>query len=200
MISESSRCSSRTARSFVAGGMALALLSAVSGGCVTAPSDGVREYLDEKSAATVTVAARPIVFARERPELAVHARDYLTIVPVDVNRAGTHVLYFYGYAWSTIDKRGLGNAAPATPQFELIADGRRIPLTPVAIAPRAIGLAEPPLKAPADSAQLLISMTSREVLAFLADATDVRVVAVQAGVGERYTIWADGRAAIAALL
>ena len=81
---------------------------------VTAPSDGEREYLDEKTAATVTVCGAALVFARERPELAVHARDYLTLVPVDVNRAGHARQYFYGYAWSTVDKRRLQASRGAT--------------------------------------------------------------------------------------
>jgi hypothetical protein len=203
MTSEHFRCERQRlsgARALAGRWLTLVATAIAAGGCATPPTDGAREYLDAKSAATVTVAARPLVFARERPELAVHARDYLTLVPVDVNRAGTHVLYFYGYSWSTIDKRRLGDVADAEQHFELIADGRRIALTPVKAKPRAIGLAEPPLKAPADTAQVLISATSREVLAFLAGATVIRVVAVQAGMSERYELWADGRAAIAALL
>jgi hypothetical protein len=48
------------------------------------------EYLDEVSAATVSAVGTPLVFARARPELAAHARDYVHLVAVDVNRAGRH--------------------------------------------------------------------------------------------------------------
>ncbi len=119
-------------------------------GCATPEStSGEREYLDEFTAATITVGSSVLVFARERPELAVHARDYLTLVPVDVNRSGTHVQYFYGYVWSTLDKRGLAEEATVVRRFDLVADGRRIALTPVAGELRDIGLGEPPLPSPA---------------------------------------------------
>lgn len=158
-------------------------------GCATEPSSGDREYLDQATAATVTVGGRTLVFARERPELAVNARDYLSLVPVDVNRAGAHSQYFYGYVWATLDKRGLPGEASGTLRFELLADGRRIPLVPVAGSLRKIGLAEPPLPAPARSAQVLVAPTSREVQEFVSSATELRAVALRDGVPERFDLW-----------
>jgi hypothetical protein len=168
--------------------------------CVSRPTDAPRQYLDEHSAATVTVAPDALVFARPRPELAVHARDYLTVVPVDVNRAGQHVLYLYSYVWSTIDKRGLANPDATEAAFEIIADGRRIPLAPVQATPRQLGLVEAPVRAPSDSARLIIAPTTRETLEFLATASSLRAVAVANGVAERYELWSDARNALLALL
>jgi hypothetical protein len=160
-------------------------------GCAARPaSDVPHQYLDETTAATVTVGSRALVFARERPELAVHARDYLTLVPIDVNRSGTHLQYFYGYLWSTIDKRGVAEGDLADPNFELIADGRRIPLTPVSGMPADVGVATPPLPAPARSAQVLLSPTDRDSQEFVTSADEVFAVAVRDGVGERYALWA----------
>lgn len=161
-------------------------------GCMAGPpaDDVQREYLDEKTAATVMVGARPLVFARERTELAVHARDYLTLVPVDVNRSGKHVQYFYGYVWSTIDKRGVEGGGDRPASFELIADGRRIPLVPMSGDPRSLGLGEAPLPPPADSAQVLVSATTREVQEFLLRADEVVAVAVRDGAAEPFALWA----------
>ena len=159
-------------------------------GCATPEStSGEREYLDEFTAATITVGSSVLVFARERPELAVHARDYLTLVPVDVNRSGTHVQYFYGYVWSTLDKRGLAEEATVVRRFDLVADGRRIALTPVAGELRDIGLGEPPLPSPARSAQVLVAPTSREVQAFVAGASELRAVMTHEGGAERFELW-----------
>jgi len=169
--------------------LAIAMLLLAVGACASRPSDGTRQYLDETSAATVTVAQGALVFARERPELAVHARDYLTLVPVDVNRMGTHATYFYGYVWSTIDKRGATAPDAASAQFEIIADGRRIPLVPVKATPRELGLAEAPVRAPSGSAQLLIARTDRDTLAFLAAADSIRVTELRDGISERYELW-----------
>lgn len=169
---------------------ACVLLAATLAGCVSlAPPVGDREYLDEQTAATVTVDAHTLVFARERPELAVHARDYLTLVPIDVNRAGAHAQYFFGYLWSTIDKRQSAPESPETVRLELLADGRRIPLTPVAATPRELGLGEHPIPPPSRHAQVFVAPTTREVQAFLADAREVRAVAVRAGAVERLERW-----------
>lgn len=159
-------------------------------GCATpAPGGAGREYLDEQTAATVTVGAPALVFARERPDLAVHARDYLTIVPVDVNRSGAHAQYFVGYAWSTIDKRSLAGE-PATPsQFELVADGRRIPLVQHPGSLHELGLGEPPVPPPARSATLVVAPASREQQDFVLSAADVRAVLVRDEGSARYELW-----------
>jgi hypothetical protein len=147
------------------------------------------EYLDEQTAATVTVREPALVFARERPELAVNARDYLTLVPVDVNRAGKHVQYYYGYVWSTIDKRRVSGVGTDSRRFELIADGRQIPLDRYPGEPRTLGLGEAPVPPPARSAQVLVAPVSRDTQEFVARATELRAVALDEGVTERFELW-----------
>lgn len=171
-------------------GLGLVLVMLLAAGCKTTDSvSGEREYLDEETAATVTVGHPALVFARERPELAVHARDYLTLVPVDVNRSGTHSQYFYVYVWSTLDKRGLPEEAMAAWHYDLLADGRRIPLTPASAEPRDLGLGEPPLPSPARSALVLVAPTSREVQSFVAGASDLQALATHDGGAERFELW-----------
>jgi hypothetical protein len=179
--------------------LAAAILTLAVCACASTPSDGPRQYLDENSAATVTVAREPLVFARERPELAVHARDYLTLVPIDVNRMGTHVLYFYGFVWSTIDKRAAPGRDDGTLQFEIVADGRRIPLVPVKAIPRELGLAEAPVRAPSGSARLLIVQTDRQTLAFLATAGVIHAAELRGGVSESYELWSGNPGSLLAL-
>ena len=178
--------------------VAIALLAV--GACASSPPDGSRQYLDEKSAATVTVAEGSLVFARERPELAVHARDYLTIVPVDVNRMGTHVLYFYCFVWSTIDKRDSAAREDGTAQFET---HRRRPADPARRSPgnatrararRATGAPHRP-----DSARLLIALTDRETLAFLSrPRTRSAPSNCAMASSDRYELWSGNRGRAAA--
>jgi hypothetical protein len=179
--------------------LVVVVVALAAGACASPPSDGPRQYLDEKSAATVTVAREALVFARDRPELAVHARDYLTLVPIDVNRMGTHEVYFYGYVWSTIDKRGSGYLRDGVAGFEIIADGRRIPLVPVNATPRELGLVEPPLRAPSASARLLIARTDRETLAIVTNAGELSAAELNDGLSEPYVLWSGSPGALLAL-
>lgn len=176
---------------------ATALLLTLLGGCASAPPVAVREYLDEQTAASVTVAGDGIVFARPRTEYAVNARDYVTVVPVDVNRGGSHALYLYCYVWSTIERP---NASEAPAQFALVADGRMIELAPAAATPRAIGLGQAPVEPPALNARVLVAATTREALGFLVKAQELSVAATREDRTDRYALWADGRAALVEFL
>ena len=137
----------------------------------------------------MTVGAPVLVFARERRELAVHARDYLSLAPVDVNRSGVHARYFVGYAWSTIDSRPLGDEPSQPPRFVLVADGRRIPLVPHEGPLVELGLGAPPLPPPARSATLVVAPASEEEQEFVRAATEVRAVLLRDGASERYGLW-----------
>ena len=66
----------------------VALLAAL-GTCVALAGDKQpREYLDEETAATITVVAEPLVFACPRPELAANVRDYVTLAAAaEIGRA-----------------------------------------------------------------------------------------------------------------
>lgn len=176
-----------------AAALALFSISAQLTGCVTADPAAVSNYLDEQTAATVTVGGTGTVFGRARTEYAINARDYVTVMPVDVNRAGTHRLYFYCYVWSTIDKP---NATERAATFEIVADGRQIPLAPAEGTLRALGFGQYPAEPPALNALPLVSPTTREVLSYLSRAKDVSLVATRNGLAERYDLWTDQRGAI----
>lgn len=162
--------------------------------CATTDETAPREYLDEHTGATVTVGGGGLAFARARTEYAINARDYLSIVPVEVNRSGTHVLYLYCYVWSTIDRPAGAADKPAT--FELVADGRQIPLKQVDTPLRSLGFVEIPVPPPANNALPLLSVTDREVLQFLVRAQTLSAVATRDGLSERYDLWTDQRHAI----
>ena len=174
-------------------------LAALLAGCASAPGAGTREYLDEHSAATVTVAQPGITFARDRTDLAVHARDYFTIVPVDVNRMGTHEKYFYCMDWSTIDKRATQEAAPGGRHYQLVADGRAIPLTPTAKSLRELGVVERPVEHQSDATTVLLVPTDGDVITYVAQATTLRVVLDDAGTTFRYDHWSGDPVALLSL-
>jgi len=162
------------------------LLAAMLAGCASRAPAGPREYLDERTAATITVAGDAMIFSYDRPELGVNARDYVTLTAVDVNNSGRHATHLVGYAWSTIDKRGVEDGAS---KYDIVAADRTLPL---AVAPegfRSIGVNEPPIPVPSRSALPLSAPVTREQVQFMLDTPDVRVVRTRDGVMERFEVW-----------
>lgn len=165
-------------------------------GCATSDALAPREYVDVASASIVIVAGEGTVFSHPRPDYAVHAQDYITIVPVEVTRDGRHALYFYSYLWSTVD---LPEDSGVTDTLQLVADGREIPLAPVGGSLQSVGLGEAPLEPPSRQALPVLAPTTREVLQLVMQARDVSMVATRNGQEERYDLWTDRRAAFGAL-
>jgi hypothetical protein len=180
--------------------VAVALVGvAVLAGCASGPGTGTREYLDEHSAATVTVVQPGITFARDRTDLAAHARDYFTIVAVDVNRMGTHEQYFYCMDWSTIDKRAVREPTADGRQYRLVADGRAIPLTPTSKSLREIGVVERPIEHQAKTTSVLLVPMERDVIEYVAQARTLRILLDDAGTSFRYDLWSGDPGSLMAL-
>jgi hypothetical protein len=179
-----------------------ALLAAVTGlamfaGPAALPGNAsARHYLDRHTGATFTVMERPLVFARERSALAVNARDYISLVAIDINRGGQHQLYWYGYIWSTIAAADQAAGASAAADWMLLADARPIQLHPVNKPPRDLGIAEPPLAAPVRNATPIIFSADAEELEYLGAASGL---ALRRG-GAEYQLWRDARAELASFL
>lgn len=155
-------------------------------GCASEQPAGPREYLDERTAATITVAGESMVFAYDRPDLGVNARDYVTLTAVDVNTAGRHATHLVGYAWSTLDKRAVKESDS---RYEIVADDRTLPLQAMPAGFRSIGVDEPPIPVPSRDALPLTAPVTRDQLQFLRDTPGVRVVRTRDGVMERFDLW-----------
>lgn len=155
-------------------------------GCASEHPHGPREYLDERTAATITVAGESMVFAYDRPDLGVNARDYVTLTAVDVNTAGRHATHLVGYAWSTLDKRAVKESDS---RYEIVADDRTLPLQAMPDGFRSIGVNEPPIPVPSRDALPLTAPVTRDQLQFLRDTPGVRVVRTRDGVMERFDLW-----------
>jgi len=148
------------------------------------------EYLDERPAGTITVAGESMVFAGDRPELGVNARDYVTLTAVDVNTSGRHATHLVGYAWSTLDKRAVEEGDS---HYEFIADDRTLPLQPMPDGFRPIGVNEPPIPVPSRSALPLAAPITRDQLQFLRDTPGAYVARTRDGVLERFDLWSAPR-------
>ncbi|MEZ5500648.1 MAG: hypothetical protein R3E77_14645 [Steroidobacteraceae bacterium] len=94
--------------------------------CAAAPVPDAQVFLDPNTGVTLTIAHEPIVFARERKDVAANARDYLTATAVSENRAGSINTVLVVYRWSTIDSRVGGEIETDLTKLVVVADGRDI--------------------------------------------------------------------------
>jgi hypothetical protein len=103
-------------------------------GCAALPPPEPQTHLDEKTGVTLTVVDKPLVFARERRDIAANVRDYITVVAVERDQAGRFTLALIAYRWSTIDKRVNEQAGASESKLVIIADGRDVHLAPLGAA------------------------------------------------------------------
>ncbi len=171
-----------------------------------------RSYLDQSTGVTVTTVGRPLVFARERPNFAVHMRDYITLAPASVDRAGKLDSILIAYFWTTFDPHGRdGDAAararggPGRPttadtrpdELTLVADDRLIHLVKLERSAHEAGIEERAHAPPVGSGPPTIYGIDLPTLRYIAAA---RSLSAQTRTGDTvldYEMWEDGRPALA---
>jgi hypothetical protein len=107
-------------------------------GCAELAQPGSRTILDAQTGSTLLLVTRPLVFARQRTDVAAFARDYATLVAVELDVAGHYSDYLLLYRWSTVDKRMSSPPDSSAGQLQIEADGRKLVLLPLAQLPLAV--------------------------------------------------------------
>ncbi len=184
-----------------------ALNGALSGCMTTGARDSPEEYLDNETAATVLVAARPLVFARDRPELAVHMRDYVTLAAASVDRGGTTDYVLIAYFWTTLDAHGregesgaLEGADPRSRELVIVADERRIRLKAASVSAHDMGIGQAVHAPPSRTAVQVLYRVDLATLRFLSAARHLALVQDPADPTTTFQLWSDRRPALSALV
>jgi hypothetical protein len=177
-------------------------------GCVALPDpNSPREYLDPATAATIEVVGKPLVFAHEQTERAVHMRDYVTLAAAMVDRSGKIEYVLIGYFWTTLDTHGRSGADPkhefadlAEAPLTILADGRQIelPLRSHSAAEAGIGAAVH--APPTGHAEPNVYRADLQTLRFLSAAREIVLVGNPTQPDSHYRIWDDGRRSLAAFV
>jgi len=183
----------------------LGAIAILCGSCSAIPSaDEPLNYLDQTTAATVTIAGRPLVFARERPNFAVHMRDYITLAAASIDRAGKIQLVLVAYFWTTFDPHGRDGVDAGKPRDDarqpdelvIVADDRRITLAKSNRTAREAGIEER-VNAPA--------VGGGPPVLYTVDMATLRFIAASRSLGAHtrtgdteldYGLWDDRRAAL----
>jgi len=174
----------------------VAVLAALGAGAALAGDKQPREYLDEQTAATITVVAEPLLFALPRPELAANVRDYVTLAAAAVNRNGKVSYVLIAYFWSTVDPRLRPEPLPSPEPLVLQADDRRIELALRGHSAHEAGIGEPVLSPPGTAVTPNVYGTDLATLRFVTEARHLTLLADSGGTSLSYELWEDHRMAL----
>jgi hypothetical protein len=173
--------------------LALTTLWACNGLRAAQPS---HEFLDERTGNTLLVVPKPLVFARERTDVAAHARDYATVVAVEIDQSGKYSEYLLLYRWSTVDRRMSPPPDPQAGELKILVDGRVIDLMPMEQLP--VGLARPrELHLPPHGDVVTRAyLVDEATLRFIAESRELAVRMPQESLDTPFALWEDGRKAL----
>jgi len=174
----------------------VAVLAALGAGAALAGDKQPREYLDEQTAATITVVAEPLLFALPRPELAANVRDYVTLAAAAVNRNGKVSYVLIAYFWSTVDPRLRPEPLPSPEPLVLQADDRRIELALRGHSAHEAGIGEAVHAPPATAVTPNVYGTDLATLRFVTEARHLTLLADSGGTALSYELWEDHRMAL----
>jgi hypothetical protein len=177
----------------------MAAMAVLLGACAS-NSPNPTQYLDEKTAATVSVVARPLLFAHERPESAAHSRDYITLTAAAVNHTGRIDCFIFAYIWSTLDRRN-ANSTPAAPdELSIAADDRRIQPQLEGHSPLEAGVGTAIGAPPGGHWRLNVYRSDVATLHYLAEARHIAVLIPSPEGPLTYEPWNNGQGPLKALV
>jgi hypothetical protein len=158
------------------------------------------EIFDEQTGSTLLVVSKPLVFARDRSDVAAHSRDYATLVAVEDDRSGEYTQFLLLYRWSTVDRRMSPPPGPDEGELKMLADGRTIDLKPLERPPTSLEQRQA-LHVP-DHGDIVYRAyrVDSATLHYIADSRDLSVRMPQESLDTPFTVWEDGRGALAQFL
>ena len=154
-----------------------------------------REYLDETTAATITVMAKPWVFVEAPTSAASGARDFLNVYAIDVNRSGEHRQYLAVLEWWP--RIGTQNTQEAK-TLTLVVGDRDVSLHAASDDSRTLGIAQPLDRGAPAGSQWHYFPVDKQLLQDLSIAQISNVTLANRDAMTQYTTWKEARAEAAA--
>ena len=177
------------------GVVALAILAAA---CSSSTSL-VTETLDPVTGVTVLRGTAPVVLYHDNSGYAAHARDYVYLGPVEINRMGSYSYFLWAGIWSTM--RYEDRQSEQRDGFEsviLFVDGEPLPLEFAGWTLESIGVTEPVYVKPVASAADAYYRVTIDQIRLIAEASDIQL---RAGTAKPrvYSLWESQGSAYASM-
>jgi hypothetical protein len=163
-------------------------LTALLAACVSS-GPLVEQTLDPVTGVTVLRSMAPVVLYADNSAYAAHARDYVYLGPVEVNRMGTHSYYLWLGIWSTIRQtERLSTQRDGFESVTLFVDGQPLPLELEGWTLDAIGVSEPVYVKPVASAADAYYRVTVDQIRLIAESSDIQL-RVGTARPRSYSLW-----------
>jgi hypothetical protein len=159
------------------------LLSSCSSG-----SPLVEQKLDNVTGVTVTRSTAPVVLYRDNSAYAAHARDFVYLGPVEINRMGANSYYLWLGIWSTMKDEIRSAQRDGFESVILYADGEPLPLELAGWTLDAIGVSEPVYVKPVASAADAYYRVTVDQIRLIAESSDIQL-RVGTAQPKSYALW-----------
>lgn len=163
-------------------------------GC-SSTGDLTGKKLDPLTGVTVRRASEPVVLYRDDSAYAAHARNFVYMGPVEVNRMGHYSYYLWFGIWNTIrDDERMASDRDGFESVVLFVDGAPLPLDIGGWTLESIGVSEPVYVKPVAGASDAYYPVTLDQIRLIATARDVELRAGR-GRSSTYLPW-DGQEAV----
>lgn len=135
----------------------------------------VAQKLDNVTGVTVTRATTPVVLYRDNSAYAAHARDYVYLGPVEVNRMGNNSYFLWLGIWSTMRDEGHFTERDGFESVILYADGEPLALELAGWTLDAIGVSEPVYVKPVASAADAYYRVTVDQIRLIAESSEIQL-------------------------
>jgi hypothetical protein len=156
------------------------------------------QKLDPLTAVTITFTESPLVFYHDQSGRAAHARDYIHMAPLEVNRGGTYRYFVWLGIWNTQQDSQTGGPRDGFESVVVIADGEPKVLELSGWTAASVGASEPIYLKPVASSSDAYYEVTADYLRLLAESKDIRIRSSGAR-GASYEPWDNQEGALTSL-
>jgi len=154
--------------------------------------------LDSSTGVTITYSAAPMVFYRDESGKAAHARNFIHLGPLEVNRMGDFRYFLWLGVWNTLQDSRPGETRDGFESIVIYADGEPLALEISGWTADAIGASEPVYLRPVSSAADAYYEVTVDHLRLIAASSDIRIQSTGSR-PQSYEPWDEQKSARAGL-
>ena len=167
----------------------IALVTLLMGGCRSS-GPPVSDQLDSVTGVTVTRSTAPLVLYRDNSALAAHARDFVYVGPIQVNRMGDYSYFLWLGIWSTMQDQNISGQRDGFESVVVFADGEPLRLELHGWTRSSIGVSEHVYPSPTATAANAYYAVTLDQIRLITQAREIRLRTSRFG-DESYEPWRD---------